>query len=591
MPEPVTLVLGGVALYSWLKSRGVSTPTAAALAQTPAASTANLVPISTGASGTGADAPLATNTSVVNGASAPLATALDAQAIPSGLIIALDDQTALAMRAYAQLNPADFQAFLDKYADRIVLRNDLFIQAIKDPPTAGYQLTPDMMIGLGSAAYKVIQGLNGVAAGNYGDVFGIASTVAGKIPDVNPDLIHALQGATMAYRAITSIGDVMTIAANAGVSVTDLTALTQLGGAAGAFPGLAALPISGVLMAVGLVVDIGFTIAGDAPDVQKAIDVALDVASLAVLFIPVIGIVIAIVIQLVKFIIDLFGSDLFGGGMSHEQREALETARYAANINPMFAMLSDSLTPRELFNTIVSWGSGYCGGNHVVAMSVVFHIPPGDIIVIGGQPVTVPDPGWDFMPGNNPGCYWLASTPFAAITNDEQAVLVALYGMNATALAQAGIADWRKVQFDDPTQKLIAARTEPMRNFLLRYHFTLDQIDMVVMEYRAQPHLNALATAYGFPDWQHMMDMMLSVEWARFNFNNGHGTLTDFARQNGYPSMFAFRAAAMQTYETYYAGAQAVLPGLAANVAAIQASVYPYNSTILWMQSSGSSAP
>jgi hypothetical protein len=554
MPEPVTLVLTGIALYTWLRSRGVSAPTAAALAQSPAAATANNTPISTAGSGTGPTAPFATNTSVVNQASAPLATALDAQPIPSGLVVALDDQTALALRGYAQLNPDDFQRFLNQYADRLVLRNDLMLQAIQDPPSGGYQLTPNMMIGLGPAAYKVIQGLNGVAAGNYGDVFGIASTVAGKIPDVNPDLVHALQGATMAYRAITSISDVMTIAANAHVSLTDLTALTNLGGAAGAYPGLAALPISGVLMAVGLAVDIGFTIAGDAPDIQKAIDVALDVASLAVLFIPFIGLVVAIVIQLVKFIIDLFGSDLFGGGLSHEQREILETARYGANINPMFPELSNAYTPRELWHTIVAWGSGYCGGNHVVAMAVSLVLHAGDQLVIGGQPYTVP-PELDgillgFGENDRSRCYWLASTPFANMTNDEQAWALAMYAPTngIIAMAQAGIVDWRKVQFNDPTQKLIMARAAPMQNFL-QHHITLDQIDQIALEYRAQPHLNALAAAFGYPDWQHMMDPILAVEWARFNFNNGHGTLTDFARQNGYPTMFAFRAAALATYE------------------------------------------
>lgn len=565
MPEPIILVIGGVALYKWVKGKQAPASDSPLLAVVPAAATAQNRALNT----MSPDA-LATNTSVTNQGVAPLATGEMALAVPSDLVAALDNQTALAMRAYASLNPPDFQAFLAKYADRLVLRNDFYFEALTNPPEAGYELTPAMIAGLGTASYKVAQALNGVYVGRSVDLFGVTASVAGQIPSINPDLVSGLQAAAMSYRAITSMSQVFAIAAANNVAITELmsfsaTALT----AAGAYPGLAALPLSGVLMAVGLVVDIGFTIIGDKPDLQKAVDVALDVASLAVLFIPVIGVVIAIVIQLVKFIIDLFGEDLFGGGMSHEQREVLETARYGSNINPMFPELAASYTPRELFKAIIGWGSGYCGGYHVVAMGVNLKLKAGDTLMVGGQLYTVPPnpaieayygDGTSMLlgPGNQPGCYWLANTPFANITNDEQAWAFGAYASvnGVVAMAQAGIADWRKEQFNTPTEQLIAARTTPMREFLVKYKLTLDQVDQIALEYRAQPHLNELALAFGWATWQEMFAAVVADEWQAFLWSTTTGTLSDFSRNLGYASIYAFRAAALSSYETAWARVQ-----------------------------------
>jgi len=567
MPEPVTIIIAGAALYAWMKRPSntvVSNPPLNALAAEPAALTAANQPVSVAGAGTGPDAPLATQTSIANQGVAPInsvmvaSVVLDpAQEIPADLVAALDNDTALAMRAYAALNPGDFQAFLDKYAARLQMRNDMYLEAIENPPEQGYELTPAMAASLGNATYKVAQALNGVYVGRSVDLFGVSATIAGQIPSINPDLVSGLQAAAMGYRAITSLSQIMNLASVNNVSVLNFTAMT----AAGAYPGLANLAtfsqaLGPVLMAVGLVVDIAFTILGDKPDLQKAIDVALDVASLAVLFIPVIGIVIAIVIQLVKFIIDLFGEDLFGGGMTHEQREVLETARYGTNLNPIFSQLADSYTPRELFNTIIQWGSGYCGGVHIVAMSINLIVRAGDTMMIGGRSYTAPA---DTLLGlGHQPCYWLGSTDFETMTDDEQAWALAVYApVNGIfAMAQAGIADWRKEQFNDPVELLIKARATPMRDMIVKYKLNLNQIDQIGLEYRAQPGLAALAAAWGWENWQTMFAFIVAPEWEAFTNTITHGSLADFCRVHGYPTMYAFRAYALSGYQSYYARVQ-----------------------------------
>lgn len=604
--EPVTLVAGGLLLYGWLKGKGPTTPTPAQLAATPASSTAHLQALGTAQSGTGPDAPLATPTSVVNGI--PFAQGASATPVPD-LVSVLDNDTAMMMRAYAALNPEDFQVWLDRYADHIQLRDNYYFQALTDPPTGGYQPTPGMIVSMGSAAYKVMQAFNGVAVGKYGDVFGAAASVAGVIPGVDPMLVKSLQGLVLGYRAFSAavtVSDIASIAAANGVGIMDVTgSMLSAGGVSATFAAAPIASMAGVLMAVGLVVDIGFTIAGNAPDVQKAIDVALDVASLACLFIPVVGWVIAIVIQLVKFIIDLFGGDLFGGGLSHAQREALETARYGQNLNPMFPELSNAFTPRELHRAICNWTSGYCGGIHVIAMGVNLILKDGDVVYVAGKPLTISstDLGTGapvlLPPGatqttlgigdNGPNggqCYWLKGTPFEMMTNDEMAWALGMYATKngVIAEAQAGIAEALKTQFNDPVQNTIEARAQPMANFLA-HGLTLDQIDQVALEYRAQPHLNALATAYGWPDWQHMLADVMHDEWQIFSIITTHGSLHDFALQNGYPTMYALRAHAFATYEGYWERFTTAQTALATNLANATGSISGYVSTVLWMQS------
>lgn len=651
MPEPVTIIVGGAALLAWLRSRqaaqnGQVLPGAPGTVAVPGTITPSGTPVpnptgappttveqppSVAGSGTGPDAPFATNTGNVNGV--PIANAADPNAniidIPANLVSILDDNSALMMREYVALHPDQWQVFLDRYAANIEMRNDGFMHALTDPPTGGYQLTPEMTVGLGTAAYKVAQGLNGVAAGNYGDVFGVASTVAGKLPGLDPTFVSSLQALTMGYRAFTAtmtLADISSIAAANGVGILDVTANMLTSGAAGvydsagnlvsitetpivsgAFAGAPIASLGGMLMAVGLVVDIGFTIAGNAPDVQKAIDVALDVASLACLFIPVVGWVIAIVIQVVKFIIDLFGGDLFGGGLSHQQREALETARYGQNLNPMFPELANCYTPRELHRALANWTSGYCGGVHVIAMAVNLIIKDGDVLMIGGKPVTINGQSAPVLlpPGvtqttlgigdngpNGHACYWLQGTIFEPMTNDEMAWAIAKYGSTNgfIAEAQAGIAEELKTQFNVPVQNLLLARTAPMKTFI-DHGFSLDQIDQVAKEYRAQPHLGALATAFGFADWQHFFAWIVNDEWRAFSVSTTHGSLHDFAIANGFQSLYEFRAAAIATFDSYYGQAIAAAATITTTQQNAAATVPIYNNAILFLQSIGSSAP
>jgi hypothetical protein len=612
MPEPVTIVLVGAAAWAWLKGKqatqaGTVAPGAPGTVVTPGTITpsGDPVPNPTGApppgvpqppsvagSGTGPDAPLATNTGNVNGVSFGQAADPNANitVIPADLVAILDDQSALMFREYVALHPDQFQVFLDRYAHNIELRDDMLFHAITDPPTGGYQLTPDMAVGLGTAAYKVVQGLNGVAAGNYGDLFGVSSTIAGKIPGLDPNFVKTMQGLALGYRAftqLTTLADIQAIAAANGVGILDVTSSMLTSGAAGVYDAagnlvsvaetpmvagaFASAPIAslgGALMAVGLVLDIGFTIAGDEPDVQKAIDVALDVASLVCLFIPVVGWIIAIVIQLVKFIIDLFGSDLFGGGLSHAQREMLETARYSENISPMYPELANDYTPRELWSSIVQWGSGYCGGRHIVAMSVNMILRAGDVVMVGGAPYTLPGDmtlGFGAQP-----CYWLAGTPFEKMTNDEQAWALAKYGATNgfTAEAQAGIREDLKAQFNTPTVNILMARTQTMKTFI-DHGFTLDQIDQVAAEYRAQPHLAELAKSFGFDDWQHFFAFVVNDEWVAFSHSTTHGSLHDFALANGFQSVYEFRTAALATYETAWNAMHGALAWAQAEAAAL----------------------
>jgi hypothetical protein len=552
VPEPVTLVLGGLAIYSLFKGSGTTpVPTNRQLGAAPSGATANLTPIG-GSSGSGPDSLWATATGNVNGeAGVSLVTAHQALTVPSDLVAELDASSAMAARLYAQLNPVDFQRFLDQYADRIMLRNDLYFERLTNPqsPSDQIQPTPAMIAGMGNAAYKLAQALNGVAVGKSVDVFGVAGSIAGQIPGMNQDFLSSLQGAAMSYRAITSLNDVLTLASANNTTVMNFATMTG----AGAYPGLAALPLSGVLMAAGLVIDIAFTIIGDKPDIQKAIDVALDVASLAVLFIPVIGVIIAIVIQLVKFIIDLFGDDLFGGGLTHEQREALEAAAYGEAINPIYKQVSDSYTPRELYETLVRWGAPECGGQQkpneqARTMISGVWLRKGDVVRAQGLPFIVPADTL-LIPGHVP----CPGVPFG-MSNDEQAEALAVYASVNGAYADAvvGIAESREVQFEEPLVKLIQARSAPMRDFIVKYKLNLNQIDMIATEYRAQPRLNDMARSFGFTTWQEFFAGVVNDEWQRFNHTHTNGTLTDFANENDFPTMFAFRARALSSYESFY---------------------------------------
>lgn len=561
--EPVTLVLIGAAAYSYFKGKGAVISKAELPSQAPTSNDLPILagptgqPLSTGASGTGPDAPLATNTGLAN----PI-TILDSQPpavqvvpIPP-LALVLDNATAIALRQYALLDPDGFRIFLDRYADYFVLRSDQFIEMLTDPPAAGFQATPGMIANMGIAAYKVVQGLNGVAAGQYGDIFGVAATTAGQIPMINPDLLKSLQGLALGYRAYTAamtVGDIASIAAANGVGMMDVTSSMLAGG--GVSGSMAMAPIAsfaGVLMAVGLCVDIAFTIIGDRPDVQKAVDIALDAASLVCLFIPIVGWVVAIVIQLIKFIIDCFGEQIFGGGMTKTQHDMIEAAKYGEQLSPMWPILADSLTPRELWLHIVQWGSGYCGGAHTVAVAVWINLKAGDVIVIAGKLVTIDQDR--MLNFGTQGCYWLRGTIFESMTNDEQALALATFGATdgrIGAQAQVGIMESMKSQFNIPTVNIIQARCAPMANFV-KHGVTLDGMDQIVAEFRAQVPLNNLAKMFKYETWQTMIGTVLASEWTTWAGSTPHGSLHDFAVSLHQPTMYALRAVAFQSYQVIF---------------------------------------
>jgi len=191
--------------------------------------------------------------------------------------------------------------------------------------------------------------------------------------------------------------------------------------------------------------------------------------------------------------------------------------------------------------------------------------------MVSGQPWTVPPEldGFTFGFGNNEqpgGCYWIRSMPgpLPYITNDEQAwMLGALAPVNGIiAGAQAGIAEWRQVQLEDPTQKLIMARATPMREFLVKHRLSLDQCDQIAMEYRAQPHLAELAAAFGWPTWQELFASTVSDEWRAYTWSTTNGSLSDFAKSFGHPTMYALRAVALAPFETLWSQATTLLAGL-----------------------------
>jgi len=148
--------------------------------------------------------------------------------------------------------------------------------------------------------------------------------------------------------------------------------------------------IGDVLQVVGPVVTIVvacvsmyFTITGDLPDYQKAIYCALDAASIAAVFIPVVGWIVAAVIQIVKFVLQ----KVLGQSKSHEQREAEETAyllQYGAQ--ELAKQLNQIMTLRQLYDVLTSWGSGSTGGTTAIAIVTMVN---GKMIGVSNQTYAV----------------------------------------------------------------------------------------------------------------------------------------------------------------------------------------------------------
>lgn len=298
-----------------------------------------------------------------------------------------------------------------------------------------------------------------------------------------------------------------------------------------------------VIGTVGLVVDMAFTILGDASDAQKAFDLALDAVMIAALWIPVYGWAIAIVVGIIKLLGDLFG---FSHGLTHAQREALERQQYGERLAPMLADLGHAYSPREMIHVLIDWSSGYCGGTHEIAMMAQLHDPAG--WSIGGASGGV-------VPLVSPACYqWAAvfagtvyrGLPLSStgLSVDEQALLLVQYGAtDFAALAQVGIREDLQVVFEDAVTARVRQKI-PTWQALLAEGATLDDLDAVAEEIRLTADLHDLAAFYGYETWQALLTPMLQPAWTDYYAAHAaDGSLGGFALAHGYPTLRAWRTA------------------------------------------------
>lgn len=291
-----------------------------------------------------------------------------------------------------------------------------------------------------------------------------------------------------------------------------------------------------VLGVAALLVDIGFTIAGDAPNAVKAITTALDIGMIVCLYIPVYGWIAAIVLAVVKFVFKLFAGQLFGG-LSHEEREALERARYARAVSPMLPEIAQCYAPRELVRTLWRWGSGACGGQGDVAMMIGLR---GTSIIFG-------------QPG--PSC------PYQVGTLDEQAEAFASgigHDPNLYAAAQVGIRPDLRAVFESGVLEAIRARVG-LYESMWAQGITLDQMDAIAAEYRRTDALQALATLYGWATWQAMFAALVGPAWAAYVEATPTGaSINGLAQRYGFPDAIALRETAFAGYAAFAARVRAL---------------------------------
>lgn len=288
-----------------------------------------------------------------------------------------------------------------------------------------------------------------------------------------------------------------------------------------------------VLGVVALVVDMGFVIASNVPDAQKAIDTALDAAMIVCLFIPVYGWIISIVLAVVRFIFDLFAGKLFGS-LTHEQREALETAAYAEHLHPIFPAIAHCYAPRELLRVLIDWGSGSCGGTQSVAMVTGLH--------------NTPTQGVDLYFGDD-GCYYHTGVN-AGITFDQQAQWLATKGQTSDffAVAQAGISTTYRNAFNAQMFNVVTARCVVYANMAAQ-GLTLDDMDKIADEYRRTDTLDRVAAIFGWDSWRGLFASILQPQWSAYVASKPTGgSLNDFARTLGYSDAIALRDAAFAGY-------------------------------------------
>lgn len=288
-------------------------------------------------------------------------------------------------------------------------------------------------------------------------------------------------------------------------------------------------------------VDIGFVITGTQSDVVKAIQVALDIAIIVCLWIPAIGWIVSLVLGLVKMVVGLFG----GSGMTHAQREMMEFGKYVKNtVDPFVKGLAKRLSPREVIDYVITWGSGYCGGIHqgAIAFSLVNAENPSEVLGIGSM-----------APGSNlPNhCYWNQGRRYRqwdayAMTRDEMAEAMIVYGpTDLIAQPQVGVSASYLASVAGPIDEML---TKKMAAWAEQYEagMTLDEMDILAREYRKQPRLNAIAQFFGYDNWHDCLGWTIQDYWTRYLVTSPNGSVNDFARTLfGMPDLITLRDTVM----------------------------------------------
>ncbi len=305
-----------------------------------------------------------------------------------------------------------------------------------------------------------------------------------------------------------------------------------------------------VLGVVGILVDVGFTIAGNQPDALKAINVALDVAILVCMFIPGVGQVIALVLGIVKALLSLFGSSLFGTGESHAVREMREVERTLAQAGGFATELGRALSPRELVRVLWRWQTGYCGGVTSLAImaSLIERNADGSErsrLLVAANPCYQNQP----LAGYPAWGHYREWSDANAMTLDEQALALLRYAATDLTIGiQAGVSpsylsgpNW---SLADGVRKKAAAWYEMMTT----HQVTLDHLDLLAAEHRKQPRLHQIATFYGFGDWHQLLGWHLQDLWTRYQVTNRQGTLLEFAQRLGYPDWIRLRDFVADSY-------------------------------------------
>jgi len=287
-----------------------------------------------------------------------------------------------------------------------------------------------------------------------------------------------------------------------------------------------------VLGVIGVLVDIGFIIAGNQPDALKAINVALDVAILVCMFIPGIGTIIAVVLTVVKLLLSMFGSELFGGGETHKMREAKEASRAMMQAAQMAGELGATLSPRELVRVLWRWASGYCGGTSPVAIvTILYNRPEGQYLTIGRNPCSPPQHG--------PYRDW---PDVGAMSLDDQAMALLKYAvLDFELLIQAGVDPSYLSGANWSLDEGITAKCAAWYELMVEHGLTLDHFDALAAEQRKQPRLAQISSFYGFDDWHALMGWHLQDLWTRYLVTNRQGTLLEFSQRLGYADWITLR--------------------------------------------------